>query len=292
MKQANEEVAKDEVKNEVTSLSLEQSCFNKDWILRLYQEEYIKHFICLICKQIANNPMEIECPQHASMDESLISGEHCLKLFLKDNNNSCPIQPHDNCQYSRNNVVRRQIGDLTVICIRQFEQELKTAHETEGEGETPGLIKCDFKGKLKDLNTHLTNECRLNLVNCWFESFGCNHTCFKHNLNNHLIENMKLHFDLVTRLLQSMKQEIQLKDKYIIEKDNQIKQMERNFQQELLKYRVDIETIKKDFNEKEKHILSNHDKLVKLLEEKNAKLTQNYEQLLQKSNQHKEEEKN
>ncbi|ETO05127.1 hypothetical protein RFI_32269, partial [Reticulomyxa filosa] len=138
MKQTTEENSKDEVKTEATSLSFVQSCFNKDWVLRSYAQEYIQHFICLICKQIANNPMEIECPQHENMDETLIAGENCLKLFFKNHNNYCPIQPHDNCHYSKSNLARRQIGDLTVMCIRQFEQELKISNETEGEGEIPG----------------------------------------------------------------------------------------------------------------------------------------------------------
>ncbi|ETO31380.1 G-protein beta WD-40 repeats containing protein [Reticulomyxa filosa] len=294
MKQATEKNSKDEVKIEVTSFSLEQSCFNKDWILRSHSQQYIEHFICLICKQIANNPMDIVCPQHANVDEVLITGEHCLKLFLKNNNNSCPIQLHDNCQYSRSNAVRKYIGDLTVMCIRQFEQELKAPHETkeQREGEVHEIMKCDFKGKLKDLNTHLLNECPLNLIDCWFKPFGCNHTCLKQNVDDHLATNMKLHFDLVNQLQQSMNQEIQLKDKQIIEQANRIKQMERDSKQELLKYRADIEMIKKDFNDKEKQVLSDHEKIVKSLEEKNDKLTQDYEQLLQKLNpQHTEEKK-
>ncbi|ETO06294.1 WD-40 repeat-containing protein [Reticulomyxa filosa] len=88
-----------------------------------------------------------------------------------------------------------------------------------------------------------------------------------------------------------MEQEIQLKDRQIIEKDNRIKQMERDSQQELLKYRADIEMIKKDFNDKEKKVLSNHEKIVKSLEEKNAKLTQDCEQLLQKLKSQQKEEK-
>ncbi|ETO04371.1 hypothetical protein RFI_33026 [Reticulomyxa filosa] len=82
-----------------------------------------------------------------------------------------------------------------------------------------------------------------------------------------------------------MKQEIQLKD-------SRIKQMERDSQQELLKYRADVEMIKKNFIDKEKQVLSNHEKIVKSLEEKNVKLTQGYEQLIQKlNNQHKETSK-
>ncbi|ETO08241.1 WD-40 repeat protein [Reticulomyxa filosa] len=308
MKQVNERTLNDDVKNEVTSLPVESSCFNKDWVLRFHQEEYIKHFICLVCKQIANNAMILECPQHASMDESLIVGEHCMELFLKNNNNSCPIQSHDNCLYSRDNTARRYIGDLSVICIRQFEQESKTSNKTENEGEAPGEIKCNFKGKLKNLYGHLNNECPLQLINCWFKPFGCNYLCLRHSLKDHLIENIQQHFDLVIRLFQSMKQtiqlqqdeanqlkleinhlkiqiknndqntisneidklkqEIQLKNTQIIEKDNQIKQMERDSNQELLKCRADIEIIKKDFNDKEKQLLSNYDKLVTIVEEK------------------------
>ncbi|ETO06265.1 hypothetical protein RFI_31131, partial [Reticulomyxa filosa] len=115
---------------------------------------------------------------------------HCLKLFLKNNNNSCPIQSHD--------------------------------------------IKCDFRGKLKDLNNHLINECNLNLIDR-------NHIRFNHNLNGHHISTMKLPFDLVTQLLQSMRQEIELKN-------NLMKQIERDFQQD----QADIEIIIKSFNDKEK----------------------------------------
>ncbi|ETN99882.1 serine/threonine protein kinase, partial [Reticulomyxa filosa] len=265
MKQINEE---DEVKIEATSLSFGHSCFKKDWVLQSYPQEHIQCYTCLVCKQIANNPMEIGCPQHESMNGTLI-GENCLKLFLKNHNNSCPVQPHDNCQYSRSNFARGRIGDLIVMCIRQFEQELKTSNKTKGEEKMPRVIKCAFKGKLKDLNTHLMNKCPFNLISCWFKPFGCNHECFSYNLHDHLIANMKLHFDLVTQLFQSMQQEIQLKD-------SRIKQMERDYQQKLLKYHRDIK-IKKDFNNNNN--LSNHEKIIKSLKEKNTKLTQSIQKL-------------
>ncbi|ETO00004.1 WD-40 repeat-containing protein, partial [Reticulomyxa filosa] len=72
----------------------------------------------------------------------------------------------------------------------------------------------------------------------------------------------------ISNEIDKLKQEIQLKNTQIIEKDNQIKQMESDSNQELLKYRVDIEIIKKDFNDKEKQLLSNYDKLVTIVEEK------------------------
>ncbi|ETO33150.1 WD repeat protein [Reticulomyxa filosa] len=82
---------------------------------------------------------------------------------------------------------------------------------------------------------------------------------------DHLITNMELHFDLPN-------------------------QMERDSQQEFLKYRADIELMTRGFNAKEKQVLSDNEKIVKSLKEKNVKLTQDYEQLIQKlNNQHKEE---
>ncbi|ETO10784.1 hypothetical protein RFI_26592 [Reticulomyxa filosa] len=104
--------------------------------------------------------------------------EHYLKLFLKNNNNSCPIQSRD--------------------------------------------IKCDFKGKLKDLNNNLINKCNLNLIDC-------NHICINRNLNDHHISPMKLHFGIVAQLLQSMRQEIELKDnrlKEIFNKDKKKKEFQ------------------------------------------------------------------
>ncbi|ETO02418.1 hypothetical protein RFI_35018 [Reticulomyxa filosa] len=34
------------------------------------------------------------------------------------------------------------------------------------------------------------------MANCWFESFGCNHKYLKSVIYDHLISNMKLHFNL------------------------------------------------------------------------------------------------
>ncbi|ETO06619.1 WD-40 repeat protein [Reticulomyxa filosa] len=196
----DEPIFQEEVKDKVNSQSHQHSCFNKNWIL-----EQIN-----LKKLIANRPMELDCPQHEQMDGSLIVGENCLKKFLKENDNSCPVQPHENCQFLKNKSLQRFIGDLTVMCLKQFEQESKTYHEFEKEGETPSMVKCNFKGKIKDLSEHLDKECPLKVSDCWFKPFGCNYICYKHNLNEHLISNMQLHFDLVVRLFQSMQQTIQM----------------------------------------------------------------------------------
>ncbi|ETO01624.1 hypothetical protein RFI_35816, partial [Reticulomyxa filosa] len=90
----------------------QQSCFNKDWILQLNQPKVVDDFICLICKQVVNNPVEINCPQHEDMEETLLAGEDCLKQVLSNNNNICPVQSHTNCKYAKNKLAKRYINDL------------------------------------------------------------------------------------------------------------------------------------------------------------------------------------
>ncbi|ETO22166.1 hypothetical protein RFI_15034, partial [Reticulomyxa filosa] len=109
----------------------------------------------------------------------------------------------------------RYISELDVICPRQFEQEQEqelqmTTQQGHGEGETPGLVSCDFKGKVKQVNDHLENSCCLQMVKCWFDSFGCNHTCSKSVIHDHLTSNMKLHFDLVVKSFDTLQQTIRL----------------------------------------------------------------------------------
>ncbi|ETO23122.1 WD-40 repeat protein [Reticulomyxa filosa] len=168
-----------------------QACFDKNWVLHLNQLEGINGFTCLICKQIANNPMEINCPQHMNINEILVVGK---------------IEPHYDCLYSQSRLVKRLIEELDVICPRQSEQE---KGQEEGEGGTSGVMTCDFKGKIKQANDHLENDCCLKLTKCWFDSFGCDHTCSKHMLQDHLVSKMQLHFDLVIKTFETLKQTIQ-----------------------------------------------------------------------------------
>ncbi|ETO00261.1 WD repeat-containing protein, partial [Reticulomyxa filosa] len=72
--------------------------------------------------------------------------------------------------------------------------------------------------------------------------------------------------------MNTLKQEIQLKDEHI-------QQMER-----------DIEITKKDFNDKEKQLLSHHEQAIKILEEKNLKLLQHSQALSKQSNDQNKEE--
>ncbi|ETO14843.1 hypothetical protein RFI_22525, partial [Reticulomyxa filosa] len=107
-----EKKSEDSAKLDLRSITQQQSCFDKNWILQLNQQEDINDFICLICKQVANNPMKINCDQHKNINGSLIVGENCLKQFLSQNPNYCPIESHDNCLYSQGQMTKQYIDEL------------------------------------------------------------------------------------------------------------------------------------------------------------------------------------
>ncbi|ETO24714.1 hypothetical protein RFI_12443, partial [Reticulomyxa filosa] len=190
-----------------TPILLQSSCYDKELLLKLNQEEQLQHFVCLICKQIVNNPVDLTCSQHGNLNEALVAGENCLKTYLRDNNH-CPVEPHENCQYSKNRALQKLLDELVVMCPRQFQASKQISQKDNGQ---PFIIAyyCHFKGKVKDLSNHLENTCPLKLVDCWFGPFGCNHVCVKHELKDHLTANLQFHFSLVMKTFESMQKIIQ-----------------------------------------------------------------------------------
>ncbi|ETO27232.1 hypothetical protein RFI_09897 [Reticulomyxa filosa] len=203
-----------ESKTEATYYFLQHTCFKNDWLLRSNGHDQIDDFICFICKGIASNPIEINCPQHQKPDEILFVGEHCLKRFLGANPNLCPVRPHEHCQYAKSRLAQRHISELKVMCPRQFEKELQACEQSYHENEKE--IRCNFNGKIRELKDHLSNSCPLQLFECWFKPFGCDHKCFKSELKEHLILKMQFHFDLVIRSFGMIKQTVQLLQVYHI----------------------------------------------------------------------------
>ncbi|ETO07805.1 G-protein beta WD-40 repeats containing protein [Reticulomyxa filosa] len=335
----------------------QRTCFDKNWISLLNHPNQINDFVCLICKQVANNPVEISCQQHQNLDGSLIIGEHCLKQFLAANPNSCPVQPHEHCEYTKIRLAQRQIGELKVKCPRQFAQELQALNQ--GHEKKTDVMKCNFSGKLKEINEHLNNTCSLKLIDCWFKPFGCGYHSNKLSIDEHMISKGQVHIELVMKAFETLKQTLELlqegikqlqsqneklklevqltkkkdkddlmllkqtsvlkikkksknnaepiqkqenenqqteelvhkylqtiqaKDNQLLEKENEIKKIQTKGQQELLKLRAEIENVKRDFAEKEKQILSHHEKELNELKEKNHKLTLEFEKLVQYNN--------
>ncbi|ETO25903.1 G-protein beta WD-40 repeats containing protein [Reticulomyxa filosa] len=70
-----------------------------------------------------------------------------------------------------------------------------------------------------------------------------------------------------------MEEEVKLKQKQILEKDNEIEKIQRDSQQELLKLRADLELMKRDFTKKEKQILEQNEQLMQLLVQKDEQFS-------------------
>ncbi|ETO01850.1 hypothetical protein RFI_35589, partial [Reticulomyxa filosa] len=109
------------------------SCWKKELFLDFTAFEV---FTCLLCKQVARNPLVLECSQHKSIGKVLIVGENCLKKFFQDNNYCCPVQPHSNFQYDKNMTVQNCIEDLRIRCPRQVEQDSQVIKQEENVDET------------------------------------------------------------------------------------------------------------------------------------------------------------
>ncbi|ETN99712.1 hypothetical protein RFI_37755, partial [Reticulomyxa filosa] len=106
-------------------------------------------------------------------------------------------------------LAKRCINDLIVKCPRQYQQETQIYQKgEEGRSYENAQIKCDFKGKIENLNDHLNDSCPLKFEECWFKSFGCNCLYFKHELENSYVLKIKYHFDLVMTKFESMQQTI------------------------------------------------------------------------------------
>ncbi|ETO11809.1 hypothetical protein RFI_25565 [Reticulomyxa filosa] len=86
----------------------------------LFEQEYLQKKVLLLCIKKKELHSSFNYSFIKNTDFSKNSNLFILSIcrlffrnyFLKITNNSCPIQLHDKCQYSRNNVARRQISNL------------------------------------------------------------------------------------------------------------------------------------------------------------------------------------
>ncbi|ETN99734.1 hypothetical protein RFI_37733, partial [Reticulomyxa filosa] len=89
-------------------------------------------------------------------------GEECLQSYLKQNNDKCPIQQHEHCEFSKSKVARQQVSELLVICPRQY--DLKKRQSKEGTilgKKEEHENQCSYKGKIKEMKDHLDKSCQL-----------------------------------------------------------------------------------------------------------------------------------
>ncbi|ETO23909.1 hypothetical protein RFI_13249 [Reticulomyxa filosa] len=117
--------------------SLSQSCFNKNWVLQPNQLEDISEFVCLICKQIANNPVELNCPEHQhknQVGQFIIQTDYFIgkpKIFIKI---ACrgqeePNQKKIDHQNRSNELNKKKNMSPKLSMIKQWQEKLFNARE-------------------------------------------------------------------------------------------------------------------------------------------------------------------
>ncbi|ETO34716.1 hypothetical protein RFI_02374, partial [Reticulomyxa filosa] len=137
-------------------------CYNKNWILLTNKSEKVNILVCYICKQIANNAVELHCDEHENAEQVYLFGDECLQRYLKKSNGKCPIQQHEHCEFSKNKIIRQQVSDLLVICSRQYDLKKKQSKEEIILGKKEEHEnQCNYKGKIKEMKDHLDKQCQL-----------------------------------------------------------------------------------------------------------------------------------
>ncbi|ETO05535.1 hypothetical protein RFI_31861, partial [Reticulomyxa filosa] len=103
----NMERAEKKLENEKEIFS-SSGCYNKDWLLLTNKPQKLNNLTCFICKEIANNAVELHCDKHENAGQVYLIGEECLQIYLKQSNGKCPIQQHDNCEFVKSKSSRQQ----------------------------------------------------------------------------------------------------------------------------------------------------------------------------------------
>ncbi|ETO31514.1 hypothetical protein RFI_05607, partial [Reticulomyxa filosa] len=139
-------------------------CYDEGWLKLCAKLEPVATDVCLVCKQIAKNAVELTCEGHIEGDSVLIVGEECLNKYLQENDGECPSKNgHSNCTYTKSRVVRKRIENLEVI-VHSNTKYFKQNRESNAE--------CQYKGKIKDIQEHLEKMCPLYPIDCPFRKCG------------------------------------------------------------------------------------------------------------------------
>ncbi|ETO18586.1 hypothetical protein RFI_18685 [Reticulomyxa filosa] len=185
-----------------------EGCLEKSWLSYRNSTEKLKTLECLLCHKIANNAVELICEDHEETKSALIVGEKCLKQYLINNRNQCPVENHDHCKYGKAKLVRQYVDELVVTCPRQFLlnlqlhqqplNQVKEESQPQRSIQMPSVPMCTFEGKVKDVKEHLEHSCGLIELECRFKSFGCNEILNNQNIGSHMQVAMARHLEMLT----------------------------------------------------------------------------------------------
>ncbi|ETO14962.1 hypothetical protein RFI_22405 [Reticulomyxa filosa] len=265
-------------------------CYNKDWLLLTNKSQKLNTLICCICKQIANNAIELRCKEHENTEQAYLVGEECLQIYLKQNNEKCPIKQHKNCEFTKNKSIRQQISDLLVICPRQYDlkrrksnQEIKIG-EQENETDYYSKNQCDYKCKIKDIKDHLDKSCKLisfQQIMLLFKELQSQlhikklqiEELTEKNLESKKeIEKLKKNDNEKNKQIQQLNNEIIKKDEQIIELINNVKNLKLEMDQTIIYFKKQIEQNQNCTIKLEEIVKNNNNEQLKQIEQFNVSI--------------------
>ncbi|ETO01451.1 G-protein beta WD-40 repeats containing protein, partial [Reticulomyxa filosa] len=240
-------------------------------------------------------PLQFEQGLEASNKNGIICTFNGKIKELNDHlNNSCPFNQSE-CWFKSfgcNHKCLKSKLETHLISNIKFHFDL-VIKSFNGLKQNLGLLQEEAK-QLKLQNEKLKLE-----LQSKHNKDGEHFVSFKETLNKLLIEIEKLKKDTKSKMktiqtkddenskmketIQRHLQIIQVKEKQVLEKEDEIKKMQKQYQEEKMKMNSFMETIQTNFAEKEKQTLIHHEQLIKKLKEKNDKLTQGYENTIQQN---------
>ena len=125
-------------------------------------EEETKKYLCQLCQQICDDPVADSCGC------GKIFCNKCLKYYLKNNFNKCPIS-------ERSIEKQPQKIDALTECINSL--TIKCKNFSNG---------CEWKGKLSNFKKHIENECKKEFINC--PNIDCFRKIMREEMLKHLLE--------------------------------------------------------------------------------------------------------
>eukprot|EP01084_Bolivina_argentea_P103473 185333_1 len=127
---------------------------NKGWNPEIFTNTN-NTLLCENCHLICCDAVELSCDHN---DDDICSFCNvCLNRLIKDNNDKCPINSHENAIISPIRSLRRQIYKSLVICPYSVQYKQKINNEDiindqkEGEIMNNVINRCNFQGTFKEL---------------------------------------------------------------------------------------------------------------------------------------------
>ncbi|ETO06398.1 hypothetical protein RFI_30999 [Reticulomyxa filosa] len=120
---------------------------------------FFQDFVCLLCKEIANVQLQIDCSEH-KQDEVFTVGENCLQTYLQI--------IIENIQCDNMN--------LGTLMLNSFKKEFIDYSQCAGDNSK---LECYFIVDVKDIKGHLETDCTIKLIHCQYKVFVCDSLIFK-----------------------------------------------------------------------------------------------------------------